>query len=52
MQIKINNAPEGAKFESDFPYLVYGSNSQLNYVFDDNGDSYFLYELTFVKVTD
>lgn len=52
MKVNITWAPEGASFEAELPYLVYGASNQLRFVFDDKGDSYFLYELVFVKVND
>jgi len=52
LKIKVISAPKGAAFNEETPYLIYGSKSQLKFVFDDNGESYFLYELAFVKVSD
>ena len=47
MRVKVKESPEDAQFSEDVSYVVYGQKAQLRFVFDDKGDSYFLYELEY-----
>jgi len=47
MKVRITAAPEGAKFDTEIEYTVHGVNPKTLFVFDDDCDPYFLFDLEY-----